>query len=170
MGAGGGLELVAGDPRQLLLALAVGDTDALADPERADAYLPLGDLGLGWLDALTAAVHELTGQGPATFRAALRLLPERLAQTLEADVRLVDATWLRALASLADETAPHVADRWLARAGERERPPDLVAAAVELTGAVVRFARRAAAADAVLCVSEVPLEPCLDPLVPGRGG
>jgi len=65
------------NPRQLLLARAVGDADALTDPERADAYLPLGDIDLAWLDALTAAVHEVTGRGPATFWAALRLHPRR---------------------------------------------------------------------------------------------
>lgn len=162
----GGLDLVAGDPREILLALAVGDPDALADPERADAYLPLGDLDPAWLDALTAAVHDRTGRGPASFRSGLRPLPERLGRMVEAEVHLVDERWLRALADLADEALEPVARRWLARAGDREPSFEDVALAVELVAAVVRFARRAATAEAVLCVSGFPLEP----LDAGPGG
>lgn len=154
----GGLELVAGDPRELLLALAVGDTDALADPERAVAYLPLGDLDPAWLDALTAAVHDRTGRGPASFRAGLRPLPARLARMVEAEVRLVDEGWLRALADLGPEAVDAVARRWLARRGEPGPSPEAVALAAEIAAAVVRFTRRAATAEAVLCVSAFPLD------------
>ncbi len=162
----GGLELVAGDPRQLLLCLAVGDAEALADPERADAYLPLGDLDPVWLDALTAAVRDHTGRGPASFRSGLRRLPERLAGMVEAEVRVVDGAWLRSLAELDDEAVEAVARGWLARAADREPSPEEAALAAELAAAVVRFARRAAAADAVLCLSAFPLEP----LDAGPGG
>lgn len=154
---GGGIELVAGAPREILLALAVGDRDAFFDPDRVVAYLPLGELQPEWLDALTVAVRDVRGRGPSTFRAALRPLAVGLERAVEEEVWLVDGAWVEALADVADEALALVGRRWLAGLGEHEPTSAELAVATDLAAAVIRFARRSATAPAVLCVSATPI-------------
>jgi hypothetical protein len=161
-----GLELVAGDPRELVVALAAGDRTALADPERAAAFLPLGDLDPSWLDALGEAIGDLGGGRVAPFRSGLRPLPDRLARSVEDEVWLVDARWLHAVAGVADEAVAAVARGWLVRLGVAEPSASDLALAAELAAAIVRFARRATTAEAVLCVSELPVTGAARPVGP----
>lgn len=170
-GGGANLDLVAGEVREILLTLAVGDRAALVDPDRFVAYLPLGDLDPAWLDALTDALGDRGSRDPGSFRAALRPLGDRLAAALEEDVGLVDPSWLEAFADLDEAALEPIARRWLAAIGGLDETTVEagrveVELAVELLGAVVRFARRARAADTVLCVSGLPLRG-IEP-APGR--
>jgi len=161
-----GLELVAGDPRELVVALAVGDRTALADPERAVALLPLGDFDPSWLDALSEAIGDVGGEGMAPFRSGLRPLPDRLARSVEEEVWLVDPSWLNAVAAVADEAVAAVARGWLARLGMAEPSATDLGLATELAAAIVRFARRATTAEGVLCVSGLPVVGAVRPVGP----
>jgi hypothetical protein len=152
-----GLELVAGDPRELVVALAVGDRAALADPERVAAFLPLGDLDPSWLDALSEAIGDVGGRRVTSFRSGLRPLPDRLARSVEDEIWLVDPRWLNAVAAVADEAVAAVARGWLVRLGMAEPSGSDLALATELATAIVRFARRATTAEGVLCVSGFPV-------------
>lgn len=159
---GANLDLVAGEVREILLTLAVGDRAGLADPDRFVAYLPLGDLDPAWLDALTRALGDRGGRGPGSFRGALRPLGDRLAAALEEDVGLVDRAWLEAFADLDEAALEPIARRWLAAiAGSDETTVEAsraeVELAVELLGAVVRFARRAREAGAVVWAASPPI-------------
>lgn len=153
---GSSLELVAGEVREVLLALAVGDRDGLADPDRFVAYLPLGALDPAWLDALTLAVHHHRGIGPTSFRAALRPLAGDLVRSLEEEVGLVDPVWLEAFADLDEAACEPLARTWLATVVGHPEAID-VALAAELVGTIVRFARRARAARATLWAATPPI-------------
>lgn len=170
-GRSANLDLVAGDVREILLTLAVGDRAALADPDRFVAYLPLGDLDPSWLDALTHALGDRGGRGPGSFRAALHPLADRLAAALEQDVGLVDPSWLEAFADLDEAALEPIARRWLAaiaRSDETtvEAGRIEVELAVELLGAVVHFARRALEAAAVVWAASPPIVAARDVDVP----
>ncbi len=104
--------------------------------------------------------------GPPSFRAALHPLPDRVAHALEEEVHLVDRTWLEAFAGLDEGDLEPIATAWLS--GTRGLTPTRldVALAAELLAAIVRFARRANAATAVLCVAGLPL----GDLLPASGG
>jgi len=57
------MDLVAGESREILLALAVDDIDGLSDPDRFTAHLSLGGgLDPTWLDLFSEAVRSVTGE------------------------------------------------------------------------------------------------------------
>ncbi|MFN8630822.1 MAG: hypothetical protein U0838_11035 [Chloroflexota bacterium] len=71
------MDLIAGDQRDIVLALAVGDMAGLDDPDRFTAHLSLGGgLDPTWLDAFSEAVRTRpTGPGdqlPRRLRRARR--------------------------------------------------------------------------------------------------
>jgi len=56
------MELVAGESRDILLALSIDDLDGLDDPDRFAAHLPLGGgLDPTWLDLFSEAVRSVLG-------------------------------------------------------------------------------------------------------------
>ena len=63
------MDLVAGDARDILLALTVDDVAGLDDPDRFRAHLALGGgLDPTWLDLFSEAVRSVTGgEGPTDF-------------------------------------------------------------------------------------------------------
>src|SRR4051794_20856963 len=63
------MDLVAGDARDIALALAVDDPASFADPDRFTAHLSLGaGLDPTWLDLFSEAVRSVTAQGaPVDF-------------------------------------------------------------------------------------------------------
>ena len=56
------MDLVAGDARDIVLALSIDDTQAFEDRDRFVAHLPLGGgLDPTWLDLFSEAVRSVTG-------------------------------------------------------------------------------------------------------------
>ena len=56
------MDLVAGDVRDIVLALSIDDVKAFDDPDRFVAHLPLGGgLDPTWLDLFAEAVRSVTG-------------------------------------------------------------------------------------------------------------
>lgn len=107
------MDLVAGDTREILLAIAVDDWDGLRDRTRYDAHLALGGgLEPAWLDLFAEAARTVTGAGrPAAFTASCRELdgPAIGERTVERIAR----DWLDAVAAIPDRRVDAVAARWI---------------------------------------------------------
>ena len=147
------MDLVAGDSREILLAVAVDDWQGLADSARFDAHLSLGGgLDPTWLDLFSEAVRAVTGrEEPRDFLDARTELdgPEEAG---ERTIERVDPAWVTAIAMLGDHDVDAVAGRWIDLLEEeigqlpREEKPWIRA----MAGDIVRFARAADASPAVL--------------------
>jgi hypothetical protein len=143
---GAQMDLVAGDAREILLALTIDDRAALADTTRFDAHLSLGGgLDPTWLDLFSEAVRAVTGaDAPADFIDARREL-DGPGQMTERSIERVDPTWLAAIAHLADRDVDAIAGRWIDLVEEDlgELPRDEKPWIRQLAGEIVRFARAA---------------------------
>ncbi len=148
------MDLVAGDQRDIVLALAVEDMTAFADPDRFAAHLSLGGgLDPTWLDTFSEAVRDVTGDAdPIDFLDA-RTEVEGAGTTTERIVELVDPTWVAAVGALPDEQLGALAGRWIALLEEdlgvllpREEKPWIR----DLAGKVVLFCRAADGEDSVI--------------------
>jgi hypothetical protein len=147
------MDLVAGDSREILLAIAVEDWSGLADPERFGAHLSLGGgLDPTWLDLFSEAVRGVTGgDDPADFIDARREL-DGPGESTERTVERVDPAWISAIARLGDHEIDAVAGRWITLVEEdlgelpREEKPWIR----QLAGDLVEFARAADRAPAVI--------------------
>ncbi len=148
------MDLISGDERDIVLALAVEDMAALSDPGRFTAHLSLGGgLDPTWLDALSEAVRDATGLGdPVSFLDA-RSEVEGTAPGPGRIVERVDQAWVAALAAVADEQLGAVAGRWIALLEEeqgvrlpREDKPWIR----DLAGKVAEFCRASAGAPVVI--------------------
>ncbi len=148
------MDLVAGEARDIVLALSIDDIAAFDDPDRFAAHLPLGGgLDPTWLDLFSEAVRSVTGTGdPIDFLDARTELDGPAAISVERIVERVDATWVEAVAAVPDEQVGALAGRWIELLEEelgllpREEKPWIR----ELTGQVVAFSRRAAGAADVI--------------------
>lgn len=109
------MDLVAGDRREILLALSFEDWDGLSDTWRFPAHLALGGLELAWLDQFAQAVGETEGGiGPRSFFEACRPLPDGVAAIAgDRTVEALDRAWLAAVAGVPDERVDRLAARWL---------------------------------------------------------
>ncbi len=147
------MDLVAGDAREILLALTIDDWAALADRTRFDAHLSLGGgLDPTWLDLFSEAVRTVTGSDvPPDFIDARVELDGR-GQLAERSIERVDPRWLEAVALIADREIDAVAGRWIDLVEEdlgelpREEKPWIR----QLAGEIVRFAREADRAQDIL--------------------
>jgi hypothetical protein len=147
------MDLVAGDSREILLAMAVDDWAGLGDTTRFDAHLSLGGgLDPTWLDLFSEAVRAVTGtQEPADFLDARRDL-DGGADVGERTIERVDPEWVTAVAAIADDRLDAIAGRWVDLVEEelgelpREEKPWIRTLAADL----VRFARAADGSAAVL--------------------
>jgi len=147
------MDLVAGNSREILLAVALDDWQGLADRERFDAHLSLGGgLDPTWLDLFSEAVRAVTGrEEPRDFLDARTELdgPEEAG---ERTIERVDPAWVTAIARLGDHDLDAVAGRWIALLEEeigqlpREEKPWIRS----MAGDIVRFARAADRSSAVL--------------------
>jgi hypothetical protein len=147
------MDLVAGNSREILLAVAVDDWQGLADPDRFDAHLSLGGgLDPTWLDLFSEAVRAVTGrEEPRDFLDARTELdgPEEAG---ERTIERVDPAWVTAIARLGDHDIDAVAGRWIVLLEEeigqlpREEKPWIRS----MAGDIVRFARAADGSSAVL--------------------
>ena len=140
---GAQMDLVAGDSREILLAITMDDWAGLADRSRVDAHLSLGGgLDPTWLDLFAEAVRSVTDSDePADFIDARQELDGP--QLTERSVERIDRAWLGAIARLPDRHVDAVAGRWIDLVEEdlgelpREEKPWIR----QLTGEIVRFAR-----------------------------
>jgi hypothetical protein len=142
---GAQMDLVAGNSREILLAVTLDDWAGLADRSRVDAHLSLGGgLDPTWLDLFAEAVRTVTGGNePTDFIDARHELDG--AQMTERSVERIDRAWLGAVARIADRDVDAVAWRWIDLVEEdlgelpREEKPWIR----ELEGNLVRFCRDA---------------------------
>ena len=147
------MDLVAGDSREILLAIAIDDLAGLQDPTRFDAHLSLGGgLDPTWLDLFAEAVRGVTSSDqPSDFLDARREV-EGPGDVGERTVERVDPAWLAAVARIPDSRLDAVAGRWIDLVEEelgelpREEKPWIRTLAADL----IRFARAADRSPAVL--------------------
>jgi hypothetical protein len=140
------MDLVAGNEREILLAISVDDWAGFDDLSRFDAHLALGGgLDPTWLDLFSEAVRAVTGgDGPADFIDARREL-DGSADESDRVVERVDPSWIGAIARLPDRDVDAVAGRWIDLVEEelgflpREEKPWIR----KLAGDIVTFARAA---------------------------
>src|SRR5690242_4088644 len=141
------MDLVAGERREILLALAVEDWDGLDDQLRFPAHLSLGSgLDPTWLDLFSEAARRVRDDNePSDFLDARSDLADARPDTSERTVEGVDRAWIAAVATIDDRRVDALAGHWI----------DLIEAEVgplgsdekpwvrELAGEIVRFARTA---------------------------
>jgi len=147
------MDLIAGDSRQILLAIAVEDWAGLADPSRFDAHLSLGGgLDPTWLDLFSEAARTTTRrEDPGSFLDARREL-DGPGDVGDRTVERVDHEWVTAVALIADREVDAIAGRWIDLIEEelgdlpREEKPWIRS----LAGDIVAFARAADRSSAVL--------------------
>jgi hypothetical protein len=140
---GAQMNLVAGNSREILLAITMDDWAGLADRSRVDAHLSLGGgLDPTWLDLFSEAVRTVTGSDePTDFIDARQELEG--AQMTERSVERIDRAWLGVIARLADRDVDAIAGRWIDLVEEdlgelpREEKPWIR----QLAGEIVSFAR-----------------------------
>jgi hypothetical protein len=108
------MDLVAGDARDIVLALAIDDIAAFDDRDRFVAHLSLGGgLDPTWLDMFAESVRAVTGLGdPSDFLDARTELDGPAAQA-ERIMERVDRAWIEAVALVPDAVLGHVAGHWI---------------------------------------------------------
>ena len=140
------MDLVAGDAREILLAISVEDWAGFDDRSRFDAHLSLGGgLDPTWLDLFAEAIRTVTGSdGPTDFIDARREL-NGPSDEVDRVIERVDPVWITAIARLADHHIDAIAGRWVDLVEEeigflpREEKPWIR----QLAGDIVGFARAA---------------------------
>jgi hypothetical protein len=147
------MDLVAGDDREILLAIAVEDWAGLSDADRFAAHVSLGGgLDPTWLDLFSEAVRRVTGaDDPADFIDARREL-DGPGEATERTVERVDQGWVSAVARIDDRQVDAVAGRWIALVEEElgELPAEEKPWIRQLAGDLVAFARAADQAPTVI--------------------
>lgn len=147
------MDLVAGDSRAILLAVSMDDWAALDDAARFDGHISLGGaMDPTWLDRFSEAVRDVTNADePVDFIDARREM-DGPGDIGERTVERVDPTWITAIAKVGDREVDAVAGRWIELIEEelgalpREEKPWIR----QVTGDIVRFARRADRSPAVI--------------------
>ncbi len=113
------MDLVAGDARDILLAIGVEDWQGLRDPTRFDAYLPLGGrMDPAWLDLFAQAVREVTAsRTPGAFTDACCPLEDRrlgrLRGSVDRTVERLDPHWVDEVALVPERSLDRIAGRWI---------------------------------------------------------
>jgi hypothetical protein len=147
------MDLVAGDSREILLAVALDDLASFDDRDRFPAHLAFGGaIDPTWLDLFSSAVRAATGKDdPIDFLDARSEL-DGPGDAGERTVERIDPAWIDAIARLDDRDLDAVAGRWIDLLQEelgdlpREEKPSIRAFARQ----IVDFARAADHAPAVL--------------------
>jgi hypothetical protein len=141
------MDLVAGDARDIVLALSVDDTAAFDDPDRFVAHLPLGGgLDPTWLDLFSEAVRSVSANDELLDFLDARTEVDGASQTTERIVDRVDPEWIATVASLGDDQLGALAGRWIELLEEelgllpREEKPWIR----DLAERIVTFSRAAA--------------------------
>jgi hypothetical protein len=156
------MDLVAGEQREILLAIGTDDLAGLSDRRRFAAHLNLGaGLDPTWLDLFSEAARSVTGTDePQDFLDARRELDSvgaggpggRTGEQPERTIERVDPRWIEAIARLDDSQIDRVAGRWIDLLDEelgdlpREEKPWIR----QLAGELVAFCRSAQRAPDIL--------------------
>jgi len=148
------MDLIAGDPREILLAIGVEDWAGLRDRSRFAADISLaGGMDPTWLDLFAQAAREATGgDTPGPFSDAAYALEGRLTALSERTVERIDPRWVDDVALLPDSQLDRIAARWidLIDCEECEVEPDDKPMLRELAGDLIDVCRRAEGAEDVL--------------------
>jgi hypothetical protein len=147
------MDLVAGDSREILLAISVEDYASFGDRSRFDAHLALGGgIDPTWLDLFSEATRSVTRRdAPGDFLDARREL-EGPGEAGDRSVERVDPRWVSAIAMVRDQEVDAITGRWIDLIEEelgalpREEKPWIRT----LAGQIVAFARAADRSPAVL--------------------
>ena len=138
------MDLVAGDARDIVLALSIDDVKAFDDPDRFVAHLPLGGgLDPTWLDLFAEAVRSVTGFEDLTDFLDARIELDGSAAQVERIVERVDPGWVETVAQVPEERLGALAGRWIELLEEelgqlpREEKPWIR----DLAGRIVAFCR-----------------------------
>jgi hypothetical protein len=139
------MDLVAGDSREILLAVAVDDLASFDDRSRFVAHLTLGGaIDPTWLDLFSQAVRGVTGgDDPVDFLEARSELDGPGGDGRERTVERIDPGWVTAVAMLDDHQLDAITGRWI---DLLEEEPTIRLFARQ----IVDFARRADRAPAVI--------------------
>ncbi len=140
------MDLVAGDARDIVLALSVDDTAAFDDTDRFVAHLPLGGgLDPTWLDLFSEAVRSVSANEELMDFLDARTELEGASGASERIVDRVDPDWIDGVAGMSDEDLGSLAGRWIELLEEelgllpREEKPWIR----DLAGQIVSFSRAA---------------------------
>jgi hypothetical protein len=152
------MDLIAGDAREILLAVGIEDWAGLSDRGRFDAHISLGSgLDPKWLDLFARAAREATGgDTPGSFSDAARPLESRLQLRLAAigdrTVERIDPHWIDGVARLPDGQVDRTAARWIDLIDCEECPVDAEEKPMlrQVAGDLIDFCRRAEGAEDVL--------------------
>jgi hypothetical protein len=143
------MDLVAGDARDIVLALSVDDAAAFDDPDRFVAHLPLGGgLDPTWLDLFSEAVRSVSENEELLDFLDARTELDGAAATVERIVDRVDPAWIETVAGVGDDQLGALAGRWIELLEEelgllpREEKPWIR----DLAGRIVTFSRAATGA------------------------
>src|SRR5262245_1396129 len=147
------MDLVAGDSREILLAVAVDDVAAFDDQARFRAHLTFGGaIDPTWLDLFSQAARAVTNSDdPVDFLEARTEL-DGPGDAGERTVERIDPGWITAVAMLDDRQLDAIAGPWIDlledELGEvaREEKPSIRKFATQ----IVDFARAADRAPAVI--------------------
>ncbi len=148
------MDLVAGDSRQILLAVGGDDLAGFSDRTRFTAHLSFGGaIDPTWLDLFSQAVRAVTGrEDPVDFLEARAELDGPSGSDGERTVERVDPGWIRAVAMIDDADLDAVTGRWIDLLEEetgdlpREEKPSIRVFARQ----IVDFAREADGAPTVI--------------------
>jgi hypothetical protein len=151
------MDLIAGDAREILLAIGIDDWGGLRDQNRFPGYVSLGGgMDQVWLDLFAQAIRETIGRDePRPFtEATFSMGGFGLGSAVTGDrtVERVDPGWVYQVAAVPDGQLDRVAARWVELIGGTEGPvdPDDKPMLRELTGDLVEFCRRAEGVEDVL--------------------
>jgi hypothetical protein len=138
------MDLVAGDARDIVLALSIDDVAAFDDPDRFVAHLPLGGgLDPTWLDLFAEAVRAVTGLDDLTDFLDARTELDGAADQVERIVERVDPAWVQVVARVPEDRLDALAGSWIELLEEelgllpREEKPWIR----DLAGRIVAFCR-----------------------------
>jgi len=108
------MDLVAGDAREILLAIGTGDLAGLDDRRRFPGHVALGGgLDPTWLDLFAEGARSVIGgDGPGDFLDA-RIEIEGRPDDEGRSIERVDPAWITAVARIPDARVGAVASRWI---------------------------------------------------------
>ena len=148
------MDLVAGDAREILLAIGMDDWAGLRDPARFVAYISLGGgMDPTWLDLFSQSAREVTGgDSPAPFTDSTFAMESSVAAISDRTVERVDPDWVDDVALVPEGQLDRVAARWidLIDCEECSIDPEDKPMLRQLAGELVDFCRKAEGAEDVL--------------------